>query len=193
MSLSICGVALLDVAQPRSAFLSGEKLSADRHDVAAASHGAQACFGRPCDTPDGTGHPPATLHSGLSKSGAPGVEECKKACTRTIAFAYATLACALNVRIFLTRSKSTVLRIALIELRDKFTSVRHPLRTCIPSELYERSVRHHIVWKAPPWVTWVVNESWLPVVIDTSAHLNTPYFGLIGRAKRRWAPRRPTL
>jgi hypothetical protein len=109
-----------------------------------------------------------------SASDATGVKKSKEPCARTIAFACATLACTLNVSIFLTCRKSAL--IALTEFRDKFTSMRHPPRTCISSELYEPSVRHHIVWKGTLWVTRVVNKGWLPVVVGTQAHVSTPPF-----------------
>ena len=107
-----------------------------------------------------------------SISDAPGVKECKEPCTRAIAFARTALAGALDVGILLTRCKATW--IAHTISRDELTRMRYPLGARVPSELHKCSARHHIVGELASRVARFVHESWLPMVVGTQAHLNTP-------------------
>lgn len=120
-------------------------------------------------------------NSRLSISDSPGVKECKEPCTRAIAFAGTALAGALDVGILLTRCKATW--IAHTISRDELTRMRHPLGARVPSELHKCSVRHHIMGRLAPRVTRFVHESWLPMVVGTQAHLNTPSFCLTYQAE----------
>ena len=102
-------------------------------------------------------------------SNASGVKVCKKPCACAIAFARSTLASALNISVLLASRKPT--RIAQAMLRDKLTSVRHPLCAGISSELHKRSIRHHVVRKFTPGMTWVMDECRLPMVISAQSHI----------------------